>query len=221
MEHHDQFTSVSVFKVIYFQTNQLCKKLRKTLISRLTLKSSISAVNLHTSSDLLFRNTPILFAEPLKKKKKLDPAIVKQREERKRKKLEKQIRRLEKNARQLKPIDELEVPLNLIDEKNVRTRHLPVLTAEEQERRILLNKKWAAYKNQEKLSDYKLLDKLVNAQNKALEELRFESEELYQEAIQIDPALVPFKAVGPVSTPPIKSYESPDGDYTDISKKWE
>lgn len=55
-------------------------------------------------------------AEPMKKKKKLDPAIVKAREDRRRKKLEKQIRRLEKNARQLKPIDELEVPLNLIDE---------------------------------------------------------------------------------------------------------
>jgi large subunit ribosomal protein L40 len=59
----------------------------------------------------------VLFAEPLKKKKKLDPAIIKGREDRRRKKLEKQIRRLEKNARQLKPIDELEVPLNLIDEK--------------------------------------------------------------------------------------------------------
>lgn len=63
------------------------------------------------------RTTPALFAEPLKKKKKLDPAIIKAREDRKRKKLEKQIRRLEKNARQLKPIDELEVPLHLIDEK--------------------------------------------------------------------------------------------------------
>lgn len=61
--------------------------------------------------------TPILLAEPLKKKKKLDPAIIRQRDERKRKKLEKQIRRLEKNSRQLKPIDELEVPLELLDEK--------------------------------------------------------------------------------------------------------
>lgn len=53
----------------------------------------------------------------MKKKKKLDPQIVKQREDRRRKKLEKQIRRLERNARQLKPIEELEVPLDLIDQK--------------------------------------------------------------------------------------------------------
>lgn len=59
----------------------------------------------------------VLCAEPLKKKKRIDPAIIKAREERRRKKVEKQIRRLEKNARQLKPIDEMEVPLVLIDER--------------------------------------------------------------------------------------------------------
>lgn len=46
----------------------------------------------------------------MKKKKKLDPMIVRQKEERRKKKIEKSIRRLEKNAGQLKPIDELEVP---------------------------------------------------------------------------------------------------------------
>lgn len=51
----------------------------------------------------------------MKKKKKVDPQIVKAREDRRRKKIEKQIRRLERNARQLKPIDELEVPLDLVD----------------------------------------------------------------------------------------------------------
>lgn len=65
----------------------------------------------------LLHTTNVLCAEPLKKKKKLDPQIIKQREDRKKKKIEKQIRRLEKNARQLKPVEELEVPLELIDEK--------------------------------------------------------------------------------------------------------
>ena len=53
----------------------------------------------------------------MKKKKRIDPAILKQREERKKKRLEKQIRRLERHARQLKPIEELEVPLEFIDGK--------------------------------------------------------------------------------------------------------
>lgn len=52
----------------------------------------------------------------MKKKKKIDPMIIKAREERRRKKIEKQIRRLEKNARQLKPIDEMEVSLDLMDQ---------------------------------------------------------------------------------------------------------
>lgn len=55
-------------------------------------------------------------AEPMKKKKKLDPQIIKAREDRRRKKIEKQIRRLQKNAQQLKPIDEMEVPLHLLDQ---------------------------------------------------------------------------------------------------------
>lgn len=66
---------------------------------------------------MTFKFTPVLCAEPLKKKKKLDPAVVKAREERKRKKLEKAIRKLEKNEKQLKPIEECEVPLTLIDEQ--------------------------------------------------------------------------------------------------------
>jgi len=73
----------------------------------------------NTTPAVLIQTTLPLNAEPLKKKKKLDPQILKQRDERRRKKLEKQIRRLEKNARQLKPIDELEVPFTLIDENKL------------------------------------------------------------------------------------------------------
>lgn len=45
---------------------------------------------------LLFRSSTPLFAEPLKKKKRLDPQILKAREDRKRRKIEKAIRKLEK-----------------------------------------------------------------------------------------------------------------------------
>lgn len=61
--------------------------------------------------------TPALCAEPTKRKKRLDPQIVRAREDRRRRKLEKQIRKMERNARQLKPIDENELPDSLIDEK--------------------------------------------------------------------------------------------------------
>lgn len=71
------------------------------------------------------------------------------------------------------------------------------------------------------MEDVQLVDQIVAAQEKALQELRLESEDLYQEAIQQDISLVPYFAVGPVATPPITNYESPDGDYVDASKKWE
>lgn len=58
--------------------------------------------------------------EPLKKKKRVDPAIIKAREEKRKRRLEKQIRRLEKGARQTKPIDECEVPLVLINADDLK-----------------------------------------------------------------------------------------------------
>lgn len=60
----------------------------------------------------------VLFrGEPLKKKKRLDPSVIKARDERRKRKLEKQIRKLEKNAKQLKPIEECEVPLHVLEDK--------------------------------------------------------------------------------------------------------
>lgn len=38
---------------------------------------------------------------------------------------------------------------------------------------------------------------------------------------QPDPQLIPFTAKGPVETPVIENYDSPDGEYLDISKKWD
>lgn len=46
--------------------------------------------------------------EPLKKKKKLDPAVIKAKEERKKRKLQKRIRMLEKHTNHMKPIFEID-----------------------------------------------------------------------------------------------------------------
>ena len=50
----------------------------------------------------------------------MDPAILRAREERKKKRLEKQIRKLEKSAKQTKPIEECEVPLVLVENEHKR-----------------------------------------------------------------------------------------------------
>lgn len=59
------------------------------------------------------------------------------------------------------------------------------------EERILLEKKWSLYKQNQHVKDIQMLDKLMFSQQKALDELRNESEELYQAAIQV-PLLAKF-----------------------------
>lgn len=50
----------------------------------------------------------------------MDPAILRAREEKRKKKIEKQIRKLEKNSRQLKPLGECEIPSVLLNEDDVK-----------------------------------------------------------------------------------------------------
>nr|XP_026494389.1 39S ribosomal protein L40, mitochondrial [Vanessa tameamea] len=192
--------------------------------SRLTISSAakipINTRNISASAVVQFKITDQLWAEPLKKKKKLDPAIVKAREERRRKRLEKQIRRLEKNARQLKPIEEIEPPLHLLDEMKKRKRPSVNISEEEQEARALLLKDWTRYKKQEYISNVNQIDRIMAAQRRALDMLYEESEELYNEAIMPDLQLIPYTVSGTYATPPIKNYNSPDGEYFDVSKKW-
>lgn len=176
--------------------------------------------NINTTAALNFKLTEQLWAEPIKKKKKIDPNIVKAREERRRRKLEKQIRRLEKNARQLKPIEEAEIPLYLIDEQKKRARPAVTLSPETIEARALLEKAWCQYKKKEYMNHVSQIDRIMSAQKRALDQLYEVSEELYNEAVMPDLSLLPYQVKGPVATPPIKNYESPDGEYVDISNKW-
>ncbi|KAK0163983.1 hypothetical protein PV328_002658 [Microctonus aethiopoides] len=201
-----------------------------TGFSRLSLNTirqsvvrGISTTN--NNGPLCFRATNILFGEPLKKKKRIDPAVIRHRIERKRRKLEKQIRRLEKVARQFKPIEEMEIPVKLIDEKATRTRPSIKLTEDILEERALLQKKWTLYKQRQHMNDMQIIENMLSAQSNALNELRNESEELYQAAVQVDTlSILPHCSNEPaaiVDTPPIKNYTSPDGNYTNITMKFE
>jgi len=66
-----------------------------------------------------------------------------------------------------------------------RLRKLPPLSDEEIESRALLNKEWSRYKHQEYVKDIQAIDSIFYSQQKALDELKAESKELYQEAIQV------------------------------------
>lgn len=100
-------------------------------------------------------------------------------------------------------------------------RNITPLSTNEVERRALLNKEWARFKHNSKVADFQTVDRILQSEMRALEELRTESEDLYQQAIQPDSTLIPITVVGPVSTPPIKGYDSPDGEYVNLRKNWE
>lgn len=59
------------------------------------------------------------------------------------------------------------------------------LSESEVDSRVRLMKDWARHRQRQALEDLKMIDRLVYSQARALYKLRQESEELYQEAIQV------------------------------------
>ena len=198
-----------------------------SLISRLTVgvvKQTVSGQScrgIALNGPLFIHPTQCLYKEPLKKKRKQDPAQLRAKEERKKRKIEKEIKRLQRFTQTLKPIEEMQLPLQVQDQRELRERPQPVISPEEEERRVLLLKKWSVYRRNQYMADLQMLDRVQYSQQLALDKLREESEELYQAAISVDEALIPIIIKGPTLTPPVKDYESPDGEYTNSSFKWE
>ncbi|KAJ1528701.1 hypothetical protein ONE63_007094 [Megalurothrips usitatus] len=182
---------------------------------------ALSTRNISMNSANFIYPSQCLYAEPLRARKKLDPGQLKLREEKRKRKLEREIRRLAKHAQSLKPIEEMQLPLHIQDQVNQRTRAVLDISPDEEERRALLLKQWSYHRQREHYTDTKMLNRIAYSQSIALDELRHESEELYQAAIKVDESLLPISVRGPTLTPPIKDYDSPDGDYQNTSFKWD
>ncbi|XP_034370692.1 large ribosomal subunit protein mL40 [Arvicanthis niloticus] len=151
-------------------------------------------------------------AEPLRKKKKVDP----RKDQAAKDRLKKRIRKLEKATQELIPIEDFITPVRFLDKS--RQRPQEEHSSEESERRALLLKRWALYKQQEHEMERDAIRAMLEAQQEALEELKLESTELYAEAIKRDTSLFPFEKEGPNYTPPISNYQAPEGRYNDITK---
>ncbi|NP_001290652.1 39S ribosomal protein L40, mitochondrial [Esox lucius] len=163
------------------------------------------------ASVLTLKTSAPLRAEP-KKKKKVDP----RREQLVRERLKKKLKKLEKVPPELIPIEDFVTPTKCMDETRVRSS--PQLSFEESERRALLLKEWSRYKQTQHQAEMEAVGMAVEAQREALEQLRLESEELYQAALRPDPLLFPFNHQGPSYTPPKAQYEAPEGKYNNITK---
>ncbi|XP_071806296.1 large ribosomal subunit protein mL40-like [Asterias amurensis] len=168
---------------------------------------------------LLFRATQPMCAEPPKKKKRADPKMEQMRQQRLLKRMKKV--QFKMGDPELKPVEEFRTDRKLLlDDK--RKRELPDISYDEQERRALLQKRWARYRFQEHVKETHLIKDILRVQQKALQELRAESEDLYLAAVERDTNLFPFEVNGPVHTPPIPGYskDSPDGEYVDVTKQY-
>jgi len=85
---------------------------------------------------------------------------------------------------------------------------VPQLKYEDMEARWLLSKCWSQHKAVQSGKQVAQLERLKASQSKALEELRAESEDLYEAVIRVDYRYIPYEINGPVDTPPFKKYES-------------
>ncbi|XP_072243698.1 large ribosomal subunit protein mL40 isoform X1 [Leuresthes tenuis] len=193
-------------------TRCLCGVLSRQAASRLHLGEHQHAVQSPWfASVMTLKTSAPLRAEP-KKKKKVDP----RREQMLRERLKKKLKKLERVPPELIPIEDFITPTKCLDE--TRERSAPRLSFDESERRALLLKDWSRYKQKQHLAEVEAIELALEAQREALEELKLESEELYQAALKLDPLLFPFNQEGPAYTPPIQNYDGPDGKYNDVTK---
>ncbi|KAG5201317.1 hypothetical protein JEQ12_004080 [Ovis aries] len=124
-------------------------------------------------------------AEPLRKKKKVDP----EKDHAAKERLKKRIRRLEKATPELIPAEEFITPVKFLNQ--ARQRPLVQLPFEESERRALLLKKWSLYKQREHELERAAVASLLKAQREAVHELELTAPELHAEAVKRDPGLFP------------------------------
>lgn len=68
---------------------------------------------------------------------------------------------------------------------SIRQRPKVELTSEETTRRLMINRDWAKYKHKQQQEEMATIDRAIQSQEKALAELKLESESLYEQAIQV------------------------------------
>lgn len=198
---------------------QLSKSLSRLAISPLNFPAARSpSAYLHTSPAAFLQISDTRYSALSKRKRKQDPGQIKAKEERRRKRLAKALKKMEKKDRLPKPLVECEIPIQLHQERSERLREIE-LSEGEKEARILHMKDWARQCYVRNHNELWRQDKIMITQQMALDELKKESVSLYEAAIQFDPLLVPMSFKGPVATPPIEGYLQ-DGEYKETTQSF-
>lgn len=163
---------------------------------------SLLSAGLHTSL--------VHFAEPPKKKRRVDPLIEQNRIRRKTKRIEREIKRFTRQERQLKPVEEIEGDRQLHKQLDQRKRPPVDISEDEIDRRNSLLKEWTRFQYERSRAERKQFQRAINAQRRALAWLSLTSPELYKAAIQLCPTVTeqPDEVLGP-RTLPIEGLKGP------------
>lgn len=174
------------------------------------------------SSQRTICTSGVLFAEPPRKKRRMDPALLKIRVERKMNKLRVQIDKLEKAPRQLAPI--LEYQYNNSDIRDLEARPGRQLEDVGLSTGVIraANRLWNFYRLQESIMQKRSIRRVEAAQTGALETLKKIDENLYNKTVANDElTLIPYISSHlRKETCPNPEYATPDGNIKDISKNW-
>ena len=185
--------------------------------------------------------TATLLKAPAMKKRKGDQMVDRARDLRKTKRLQKALKKMSKKPRISRPLLEMEVDPLIFggDMLEKRNRSLPELSSNElenkQENHALLVKDWSRFAGRRHTKELRQIDTVLINRQRALEELRKESYELYAKAltpetgIVSDSGIVYYQASGPNFTPPIRQNSEGDvnedwlvdGHYEEATKKFE
>ncbi|KAG5441259.1 39S ribosomal protein L40, mitochondrial [Clonorchis sinensis] len=214
-----------------------------SLLSRLLLAQQPTVLRTSHLFPSMIHTTAVAHAEPLKKKKRIDPLIEQNRVRRRTKKIEKEIKRFNRQQRQLKPVAELEGDRQLFKELEARRRQPVDLSENELDRRAVLLKQWGRYQTNVAKTEFQQFSRAMRAQQRALDWLYLTSPELYKAAIQ--PFYLPTTCTtegeddcvqdilgriqGPYYTAPRihgglvdcpEDYEPPDGEAVDTTPEF-
>lgn len=182
-----------------------------------SLKKSVSYTNTRAISC-----TPALWAEPPRKKKRIDPAMLKKQVERKIMKAKREITRLESQPKQPIALTEYQYSPSELRDLTARPKHSM------EEFNISLStlrgaqRLWALYRAEQDRMASKSVDKVVRAQENALKMMRVLDQDLYNRTVAIDDTvLIPYNSDHMRrETPPNPDYQPPDGNVTDVTKEY-
>ncbi|XP_060079852.1 large ribosomal subunit protein mL40-like [Ylistrum balloti] len=185
--------------------------------------SSIVSNTLQFNRCFRTQTHPLFFTTTDHLQKKQPIHIFNKRRLKRKKQIEKTLAKMDRRAILLKaPIKEQMVEIKLEEEATTLRKREPSISPAERKKEIKkFVREWESYCAAFLSHETHLIKQRLLSQQRALEELRQESEDLYQQAIAIDEDLYHFKVKRMTETPPIPGFQPIDGEYNDISIKYD